>query len=192
MSTSRSQAVSVLKYYEYLSPEDDRGGRTRYFCGSCRRDIGGVYGSACYGYPKTVEELERRNSIPRDQRTPLYANEDPLEYYTFCPWCGIQFEDGWNRDRTIQNERTIDHYKNPGTHKGDTHEFRSPASEGEPTWMAGHWLGTTDSRVCWCEPEIEPGVMGCVIRHRDVPMPTSEIPDFGPVEDDDYGDYGQT
>lgn len=57
-----------------------------------------------------------------------------------------------------------DHYQNPGTHKGDQHEFRGDG----PDCMAGHWLGVSGGdKVCWCDPEIEPGIMGCVIRHRD-------------------------
>lgn len=169
--SDRAMAVPVLVYYEYHGRNDQRGGSRRYFCGECRRGIGGVYGSACYGYPEYPDKLLEKNETDHGFGSWGRDEGSRLEYYAFCPWCGTAFEDEWWKDRTIQNERAIDHYRNPGTHKGDTHEFRG---EG-PNCMTGHWLGVSGGdKVCWCDPEIEPGLMGCVIRHRDVPMSPSK------------------
>lgn len=155
--------VPVLTYNQYVGgSESPMVYSKRHFCGACSRGIGGVYGSACYGFPEYPEDLETKNNstacwMPAKQK-------EPLEYYAYCPWCGVSFANEWWRDRTIQNERVIDHYQSPGTHKGDTHEFRGSG----PECMAGHWLAVSGgSEVCWCEPEIEPGIMGCVIRHQD-------------------------
>lgn len=155
-------SAPVLRYHEYLGRSNQRYS-SRYFCGACRRGIGGVYGSACYGFPEYPEDLEAKN----DSEHGLASSNSPgraLDYYAFCPWCGVQFAEEWWKDRTIQNERVIDHYQNPGTHKGDTHEFRG----ADPECMAGHWLGVSGGdKVCWCDPDVEPGIMGCVIRHQD-------------------------
>jgi hypothetical protein len=149
----------VLHYHEYLGGRDSQTVHgTRQYCGHCRRDIGGIHGGACYGWPGTPDDLEAKNE--RDSLLGSWEpNRDPLEHYAFCPWCGVQFEDEWWNHRVIQNERVIDHFRCPGTHKGDTHEFRGS--------FEGHYLATTDPMVCWCEPQITPGLMGCVIRHQD-------------------------
>lgn len=161
-----TENVAVLKYYKYVGgPGSQSVYSTRYFCGSCRRGIGGVHGSACYGFPEYPEDLEAENESGRGSIDRISRNsERSLEYFSFCPWCGIAFEDEWSQDRTIQNERAIDHYQNPGTHKGDSHEFRGDG----PNCMANHWLSQSGGdRLCWCDPEVEPGIMGCVIRHQD-------------------------
>lgn len=152
--------VPVLQYHKYLNPDSSTVYSTRYFCGSCRRDLSGVYGGACYGYPGTPEDLEAENATTASARS-WQPHDEPLQYYAFCPWCGVEFADEWWKDRTIQNERVIDHYQNPGTHKGDTHEFAGD-------YMLNHWLGVSGGdRVCWCDPEVVPGLMGCVILHQD-------------------------
>lgn len=159
--------VPVLNFHQYS------GGRrsqsvysTRYFCGACRKGIGGVYGSACYGFPEYPEDLEAKNESEHGW-LPHETDKGPLEYYSFCPWCGVQFAEEWWKDRTIQNERIIDHYQNPGHHKGDTHEFRGSG----PDCMQGHWLGVSGGdKLCWCEPEVAPGLMGCIIRHQATPF----------------------
>ena len=154
--------TEVLAYHAYVGADSQTVYGTRYFCGECRRGIGGVYGSACYGYPEYPEDLEAKNERGLTRDRP--GRE--LEHYSFCPWCGSRFEIDWWRDQTIQNERVIDHYQNPGTHKGDTHEFHGFG-------MAGHWLAVSGGdTVCWCDPDIEPGIMGCIIRHKDKPPPT--------------------
>jgi hypothetical protein len=155
--------VPVLQYYEYMGRGSQTAHGTRHFCGSCRRGIGGVYGSACYGFPEYPEHIEAKNATPHGFGD-LEAEKGDLEYYRFCPWCGAEFEDEWWKNRVIQNERAIDHYRNPGWHKGDTHEFRGSG----PDCMAHHWLGVSGGdKLCWCDPDVEPGVLGCVIRHRD-------------------------
>lgn len=184
-SQSDRVRVPVLVYNKYLGPGSDSVYNQQFFCGSCRQVL-----QSPYMHPFEPDDLEAENNRGLGEPT-IWAHErGGLAYFAFCPWCGVEFEDEWWRDRTIQNERAIDHYRNPGTHKGDTHEFRSPASDGEPTWMTGHWLGTTDHRVCWCEPDVEPGIMGCVIRHRDVPMPPPSEPEgFDGDEDDRCQDF---
>lgn len=156
-------SVPVLAYYEYVGRDSQSVYGTRHFCGNCRKDIGGVYGSACYGFPGFPEDLEAKNE--RGLGFDLSRRNDrPLEYYAFCPWCGASFDDEWWRNATIRNERVIDHYRNPGTHKGDTHEFRGSG----PDCMNHHWLSVSGGdAICWCDPEVEPGLMGCVIRHQD-------------------------
>lgn len=153
----------VLRYHHYMGRGSQSVYGTRYFCGSCRRCIGGAYGSACYGYPEYPEDIEDKNETPYGLGS-WDHDKSELEYYSFCPWCGVRFVDEWWKDRTVQNERVIDHYQNPGTHKGDTHEFRGDG----PGCMANHWLAVSGGdKLCWCEPEVEAGLMGCVIRHQD-------------------------
>lgn len=150
--------MTVLQYYKYLGSDSQSVYHTEYFCGSCRRDLGKPY-----TFPKYPEDLEAENETMMGL-TPWDKSSGELEHYAFCPWCGTELPDEWWKDRTIQNERVIDHYKNPGTHKGDTHEFRGQGLE----CMENHWLGVTSSdEVCWCDPEIKPGIMGCIIRHQD-------------------------
>lgn len=163
---TNSTRVPVLSYHEYMGRDGQTVHGTRVFCGACRRGLGGVYGSAYFGYPEYPEDIEAKNDSPHGL-LPLKSGRElglELEYFAFCPWCGAAFEDEWWKNKVVQNERAIDHYQNPGTHKGDTHEFRGD----RPDCFVNHYLGVSGGQVCWCDPEIEPGLMGCVIRHRDV------------------------
>lgn len=157
-SMNSALRVPVLFYHQYLGADSQSVYTTHSFCGSCRQDIGTAYAT-----PRYPENLEEENETGRGWHSFDRDDTEPLAYFTCCPWCGVEFEDEWWKDRTIQNERVIDHYQNPGTHKGDTHQFLGDG----PDCITGHWLGTTGSEVCWCDPEIEPGIMGCVIRHQD-------------------------
>lgn len=104
MNQSDTQLSRVLKYNAYGGADSTAVYRTHYFCGGCRRDIGGVYGGACYGHPKTPEDLEARNQTPHGLGE-WSSDTSPLEYYAFCPWCGVRFENEWWRDRNIENDR---------------------------------------------------------------------------------------
>lgn len=150
--------TAVLHYVRYLGgPESQTVYSYEDFCGECFHHLDDPF-----HYPKYPEDLEKDNN---EQFGNSWHGRDDreLEHFSFCPWCGAAFEDEWWKDQPIQNERAIDHFQNPGTHKGDTHEFRGSGQN----CMAGHWLATTGSEVCWCDPEIDPGIMGCVIRHKD-------------------------
>lgn len=156
--SAMTDRAPVLRYAQYLHPTGSTVYTNHEYCGSCRQHL-----ETPYAHSKTPETDEAYNNGERGSFE-LGRHED-FGYIRFCPWCGIEFEDEWWKDRTIQNERVIDHYCNPGTHKGDTHEFRGDG----PDCYVNHWLGVSGGdRVCWCDPEIEPGLMGCVIRHRDV------------------------
>lgn len=153
MGDVATERAPVLRYRQYLAPKGTAYYTDNLYCGSCRQHLG-----AAYQHEKTIESDEAHNE---GERGAWAIPDEPLNYVRFCPWCGIEFEDEWWRDRTVQNERVVDHYVNPGTHKGDTHEFQG----FQPT---NHWLAVSGGdRVCWCDPEIEPGLMGCVIRHKD-------------------------
>lgn len=161
---SSANRVPVLRYADYMTPDADRPSGYQEFCGGCRRKLGGSYNSPLLGRPEYPEDLERKNSLPWGSR-PLGWNDDrDYQRWAFCPWCGAEFEAEWWRNQPVQNERAIDHYQAPGSHKGDTHEFVGA--------IEGHVLGSSDpSYVCWCQPEVTPGLTGCVIRHTVLPMP---------------------
>lgn len=156
MSDVQQGSYPVLFYHQYVGGRDSQTVyTTHHYCGACRQHM-----DSCYAFPKYPEQLEAENEADGLDRWTHERNKQPLEYIRFCPWCGVQFEDEWWKARTIQNERAIDHYQNPGTHKGDTHEFTGSVEH--------HWLSVSGgSRLCWCDPEVEPGIMGCVIRHQD-------------------------
>lgn len=111
----------------------------------------------------TADEYAREGQPPGRPEILDYGRPKEYRYFAFCPWCGAEFPDNWwSRENTIiENERPIDHYQNPGHHKGDTHEFRGDG----PGCMENHYLGTTGDELCWCSYEVEPGILGCVIRH---------------------------
>ena len=158
MSEQRT-GVPVLAYHQYMGRDSQTVYTTHHYCGSCRRKL-----DSPYTFPEYPEQLEAANDTPLGLGSWEHDEGRELEYFRYCPWCGVEFEDEWRKDRVIQNERAIDHYQNPGHHKGDQHVFMGE----DQSCMVGHWLSTTDpSRVCWCDPEVEPGIMGCTIRHRD-------------------------
>lgn len=155
MSEHRSP-VSVLRYYRYLGPDSDTDYSDEDFCGECFRHL-----ASPTDFPKFPEDLEKDNKELLGSA--WHGRHDrELEFYSFCPWCGVAFEDEWWKNQSVQNERAIDHYKNPGTHRGDTHEFVG----GSPDCAEGHWLATTGHEICWCDPDVEPGLLGCKIRHK--------------------------
>lgn len=173
-----SELATVLAYHQYVGGADSQTVyTTHHYCGSCRRQL-----ASCYGFPKYPEELEAEN----EQRFVSWEpDERPLDYFSFCPWCGVEFEEEWWKDRTIQNERAIDHYRDPGTHKGDTHEFRGEGLD----CMANHWLAVSGGdQICWCDPEVEPGLMGCVIRHQDKSYEDFIAAERAAVASDDWED----
>lgn len=145
--------MSVRTFRQYLSDTGTSHYSDHLFCGSCERLI-----DTPYGFERTPGHLDERGSFPHDQRGEFL-------YYAFCPWCGIAFDDEWWREKVVENERVVDHYDCPGTHKGDTHEFRGSG----PDCIAGHWLSVSDGmEICWCKPTVEPGLLGCRIIHNDV------------------------
>lgn len=156
----------VLCYRQYLSPRGTSYYSDRYFCGECAREL-----DKPYGWPETPADPRLEGG-----RGSWTERTEPLLYWSFCPWCGAALDADWHENKMIRNERLVDHFDCPGTHGGDTHEFRG-FSPG------GHQLASTDSSLCWCGPKVEPGPMGCVVRHRDVPRPEPAA-----AWDDDWND----
>ena len=146
------QTFSVLHYARYLGSDGNSVYNYQDFCGACRQHL-----PSPYEFPKEPEALEDEGDWHS-----FGDGDRELAYFSYCPWCGVEFNDKWWRGQPIQNERVIDHYENPGTHKGDTHQF---CGDG-PDCINGHWLGTTGTEVCWCDPEVIPSLMGCVIKHQ--------------------------
>lgn len=150
---SADMAVKVRSLNQYVSGGSDTVYTVRHFCGSCSLDI-----DRAFGAPITPADLEAGHH---------YGHEVGAKYrhFEFCPWCGVAFiDEWWKRANTlIENERAIDHYRSPGHHKGDQHEF-----VGREGCYANHWLATTGDEVCWCQPVIEPGLLSCVIKHNDL------------------------
>lgn len=146
----------VRTFRQYLTGEGIAHYSDHFFCESCDRLVKETFGSVL-----TPDDLDGRGSFPFD-------GDREYEHISYCPWCGVALEDEWWRETIVENERAIDHYDCPGTHKGDTHEFRGSS----PDCMARHILVTTDpSFICWCDPTVEPDILGCRIIHNDVPPP---------------------
>ena len=115
------------------------------------------------------EYVKSGENLPPD---PHWGDRDARAYhhYAYCPWCGAQFDDEWwlCSNTIIENERPVDHYSNPGHHKGDTHVFSGTG----PDCMNHHYLSTTGDEICWCGAEVVPDLLGCEIRHTDADYET--------------------
>lgn len=159
--------VAVLRYARYMGCDSQSIYNHVEFCGACKRKLGGSYDSPLLGRTSdTIDALlQETNNDSFGLRVPSERVE--YEHWQFCPFCGERFDDEWWRNQPVQNERAIDHYRNPGHHKGDEHEFI-----GGPDCMVNHWLATTGDEVCWCDPEVEPSILGCTIKHKDVDYET--------------------
>lgn len=136
---------TVLVYRQYLSMNGTAHYTDNYFCGTCQRDLGRPFHTE-----RTVEDLDERGAFKRNGSAPVL-------HFLCCPWCGARFDPEWWRDKIVQNQRVEDHYASPGTHGGDTHVFL-----GSP---GDHWLTSSDRTLCWCNPTVEPGLMGCTVTH---------------------------
>jgi hypothetical protein len=191
--TMSADEVQPLTYASYMGRDSQSVYGKRVFCGKCGLGLGGVYGSGYYGFPKRADDVLAANETSMGFGN-LRRNEDrELIYFAFCPWCGVKFVSEWWRDRTIQNERPIDHYQNPGHHKGDTHEFVS-ASPDPSRAMAGHYLSTTGDELCWCGAVAEPSLLGCTIRHTSADYETvmaARQAEYAARVDDDYDDQDE-
>jgi hypothetical protein len=191
-----TERTAVLSYYRYVPWSQNPHG-THHFCGACEQSISGgsVHGGNAYfsatwkpaDLLAAIDEEAQQHATSMERAARLHAGAITMDDYMargafspeaqreyrhieFCPWCGAQFEDEWwkRENVLIRNERTIDHFKNPGWHPGDSHEFRSDSPDMNAA-AANHWLGVSGGdKLCWCDPEVEPGPMGCVIRHRNV------------------------
>jgi hypothetical protein len=155
--------VKVLRYRRYTYPEGTAHYDDVMFCGSCQEEL-----AKPYKFPRSPQD------VLDECEAGLYTNSfvadrGDLIFFVYCPWCGTALNPEWWRDRTVQNERPVDHYDNPGTHAGDSHIFLGD--------FGGHQLSSTDPESrCWCEPEITPGIMGCEIVHQDKPFPPERRP----------------
>jgi len=161
--------TGVRTFRQYLSDKGTAYYSDHLFCGSCARLI-----RTPHDFERTPADLDDRGSFP------LGSCHTHL-HYAFCPWCGVEFEDDWWRETIVENERAIDHYDQPGTHKGDTHEFRGSG----PDCIAGHVLASSDHSLCWCKPTVEPGILGCRIIHNDVERTPPALPSW---DDDGWAD----
>jgi hypothetical protein len=174
----------VRAFYEYHGPDDDTPGTTRYFCGHCRLDLGGIYGHNYHGAPTDWQYLLARNDLSWSEQMRSGLGEDrDYRYYAFCPWCGSKFPDEWwKRDNTpVENARVVDHYRNPGWHRGDHHEFVGA--------IEGHWLGVSGGdKLCWCDPVVTAEIDGCAIRHTAIDYETWRAMQPEPEPSDDYDD----
>lgn len=139
--------TQIIRYAHYMSTDRNSSVYSYHdFCGQCRCEIKNTFDSPIY--PEHVDDpydLHRKKEYRR---------------IAFCPWCGVHIE--WVDGISIQNERNPDHFRNPGFHNGDSHEFKG----FQPF---DHWLGTTGGdELCWCKPIVTPKSDGCIISHRNI------------------------
>jgi hypothetical protein len=166
--------VAVLVYNHYMGPDSQTVYDQQYYCGSCRQRF-----DKPYDFPEYPDALEAQNQSWGGLGDWTLDRGD-LVHFAFCPWCGVQFKDEWWMNRTIQNERPIDHFQNPGHHKGDSAVF--------PGRIEGHYLSTTGDTLCWCDPICVPSLMGCEILHQDKEPPARADLEALDYKDDDYDD----
>lgn len=154
------ETCAPLRYARYMGAQSETVYSYEEFCGACLQHLG----SALLAKRYRPDDLMAENETMFGLRAFGRSFDDQAEYcyWQFCPWCGVALGEQWQRNQPLQNERAIDHYRDPGTHAGDTHEF---AGDG-PDCMTGHMLASSGSEPCWCKPDIEPGLMGCTIRHH--------------------------
>lgn len=163
MVVRMEQLRPVRAFHRYAERASDKALGTVFFCGRCELDLGGIGGHDYYGAPQTISEfLEEMQAELR--RSYQELPDSRWIYYRFCPWCGLEFPEEW-RNAPVENDRVIDHFRRPGWHRGDTHEFVGTFEQ--------HWLSVSGGdELCWCEPTVTPGIAGCVIRHTAIDYET--------------------
>lgn len=148
--------AKVRPLYQYRGlPGSESVFGTRFFCGDCSEEL-----TIPHQHPSTPDDLDVENAGGVSGR-----RDKPVRHFAFCPWCGAHLDDEWWTVDFVENERVTDHYQNPGHHRGDEHVFDG----SDPDRL--HYFGATDhfdGEVCWCKPEVEPRLLKCVIRHRDI------------------------
>jgi hypothetical protein len=165
--SQRQEAVRPLRYIRYRGPSDQDTGSARVYCGACRLQLVCNEGLH-FGWPETPDKMLTENELGWGQRhTDRDHKDTDWRWFMFCPWCGVSFPAGWWEDQQAENERTIDHFRGvPGSHKGDSHEFRSRKNDPGKA-IEKHWLGTSDpsAGLCWCKYKVTPTTDGCQIVH---------------------------
>lgn len=139
--------ADLLQYAHYLTADRNSTVYSYHnFCSQCRCEIKNAYDS-----PIPPEQVGGPYDLPSDRS---------YRYVSFCPWCGSRIDPNTLRGRKVMNKRNPDHFREPGWHAGDKHEFAG----FEPF---DHWLSGGDE-ICWCKPGVTPKADGCVISHRNV------------------------